>query len=362
MFATSAPPLGVRSQAQSFAGSLGPADTDRHSPLKTRPKRMELPIIYLALILFSWQTPAVETPYPAPPQGHRGTALAATYVWTQLTKDAGYAKSYNYQLFADDQYIRAFHHDGVWISTDGATWRRTELTDIVNRQAFLDYVKFRGAVYALGTFDGNIERYTQTTQIARTYDFKRWEILARSSNLPRRFFYHPFVFHDKIWIIGGEDATGTYNDAWVSADAVHWTKAASDLPFGKRAGQQFVSFRDTLYMLDHDVWISPDALHWTLRSPAIAQGKIYGYSVEIFDNAIWLIGCNRNGSFQSEVLFSSDGKTWTSQRAPWTPRGGVATCIFKNQLIMTGGKYGGPGIAGQTEFVYSNDVWALRNR
>jgi len=26
---------------------------------------------------------------------------------------------------------------------------------------------------------------------------------------------------------------------------------------------------------------------------------------------------------------------------------------------MTGGKYGGPGIAGQTEFVYSNDVWSL---
>jgi hypothetical protein len=27
--------------------------------------------------------------------------------------------------------------------------------------------------------------------------------------------------------------------------------------------------------------------------------------------------------------------------------------------MMTGGKYGGPGIAGQIEFVYSNDVWSL---
>jgi hypothetical protein len=27
--------------------------------------------------------------------------------------------------------------------------------------------------------------------------------------------------------------------------------------------------------------------------------------------------------------------------------------------MMTGGKYGGPGIAGQTEFIYSNDVWSL---
>ena len=29
---------------------------------------------------------------------------------------------------------------------------------------------------------------------------------------------------------------------------------------------------------------------------------------------------------------------------------------------MTGGKYGGPGIAGQTEFIYSNDVWGLEKK
>src|SRR5207249_9002249 len=109
------------------------------------------------------------------PRGHEspqrpedGPSDSPTYVWTQLTPDAGYSKSYNYQLFSDDQYIRAFHHDGVWLSKDGITWWKTELTDIVNRQAFLDYVKFKGAIYALGTFAGNIEHYTQTTQIAKT--------------------------------------------------------------------------------------------------------------------------------------------------------------------------------------------------
>jgi hypothetical protein len=315
-------------------------------------------IFYLIVALFP-----IPGPHPLDQFGiHPGDSSGSTYVWTRLTPDAGYSKSYNFQLFSDDQSIRAFHHDGVYLSNDGSSWKKTGLTDIINRQAFLDYVKFKGAIYALGTFDGNIERYTQTTQIARTSDFKRWEILSKNSNLPKRFFYHPFVFQDKIWFIGGEDAEGKYNDVWDSPDAVHWTKVADALPFGKRSGQHVVLFRDRLYMLDYDAWVSSDGLHWTLLTPKIAEGNIFGYSAEVFDGKIWLVGCNRNGSFRSEVLTSTDGVTWSAQRAPWTPRGGVATCIFKNQIIMTGGKYGGPGIAGQTEFVYSNDVWSLKKQ
>ncbi len=281
------------------------------------------------------------------------------YTWTQLTPDAAYGKSYNFHLFSDDQCMRVFHHDGVFVSRDGKVWSKTPLTDIINRQAFLGYVKHKGAVYALGTFDGNIEHYTQTSQIARTTDFKTWEVLAKESNLPKRFFYHPFVFSDKFWIIGGEDANGKYSDAWTSSDAVYWSKVADNLPFGKRAGQRFIEFKGNLVMLAQDAWISPDGLHWKLLTASIAEGEIYGYSPEVFDNQIWLIGCNRSAKFRSEVLHSPDGIHWTAESAPWSPRGGVATCLFKGQIIMTGGKNGGPGIQGQTEFVYSNDVWTL---
>jgi hypothetical protein len=115
-------------------------------------------------------------------------------------------------------------------------------------------------------------------------------------------------------------------------------------------------------MLDRDVWVSPDGRSWRRVLAQIADGEIFGYSVEVYDNEIWLVGCNRSGSFRSEVLHSSDGLNWTAERAPWSPRGGVATCQFRGQIFMTGGKYGGPGIAGQTEFVYSNDVWSFGKR
>jgi len=303
----------------------------------------------------------VATP-PGPIDSEVASGDQHNYGWIQITSSAEFTKSYNFQLFDHDHHLWAFHHSGVWISENGQHWKRTSLTDAVENQGFLDYVRFKGAVYALGTFKGNIERFTQTTRIARTTDFAHWEILARESNLPKRFFYHPFVFQDRLWIVGGEDKEKKYSDAWTSTDAIHWSKVADKLPFGDRAGQRFLEFNGKLYMLAHDVWVSSDGIHWTLLTPKIADGDIFGYSAEVFDGMIWLIGCNRSGQFRSEVLYSSDGLRWKAERAPWSPRGGVATCVFNNQIIMTGGKYGGPGIAGQTEFVYSNDVWALRRQ
>lgn len=278
-----------------------------------------------------------------------------------MNESAPYSKSYNYQLFADNQRILAFHPSGVWASTDGRNWQKTSLPNIVKNQAFLDYVRFNGYVYGLGTFEGNIERHTQTSQIARTSDFKTWEIVARESNLPKRFFYHPFVFQNKLWIIGGSNGTSQFDDAWISSDAVHWTKVAENLPFGKRSGNRFVVLKENLYMLDHDAWVSSDGIQWTLLTAQIAE-DIFGYSVEVWHDKIWLIGCSRSGRFQSEVLCSTDGTTWIAQRAPWSPRGAAATCVFQDQIIMTGGKYGGAGISGQPEFVYSNDVWSLRRQ
>jgi hypothetical protein len=116
-------------------------------------------------------------------------------------------------------------------------------------------------------------------------------------------------------------------------------------------------------MLNNDVWSSTDGLNWNMETREIAPGEeVFGYTPLVMDNRIWLLGCSRNGKFRSEVLVSDDGKNWIPQEAPWSPRGGVAACVHNGKIYMTGGKYGGPGIADQTEFVYSNDVWVLEKK
>lgn len=295
----------------------------------------------------------------APQANATAVAPREGYSWSQLTDKAVYSKSYNYQLFAKDNKLYTFHPDGTFESSDGVNWVKTGLTNILKNQAFLDYVEFNGAIYALGTFSGSISDHILTTQVARTTDMKKWEILAKQSSLPKRFFYHPFVFQNKIWIISGNDGQTVYNDAWASADGINWQKIADNLPFGAQHSQHFVVFKNQIYMLSQDVWSSKDGIEWVQVSDAIAPYAINGYKPIVYDDKIWLIGNSRNGKGGSEVLYSEDGITWKTQQAPWSPRIATAACIFNDQIVITGGKYGGTDSIG-ADLDYLNDVWVMR--
>ena len=285
----------------------------------------------------------------------------STYYWTKILDSVGWKKSYNFQMFTVNDTAWTFHPDGNWFSADGINWIKSTLPNAINNLAFLDYIYFNNAMYGLGHFEGNIEQFSFSPTIYKTSDFKQWTTLTTTSNLPARFFYYPVVFQNKIWIIGGEDKNTQYADVWNSADAVKWVKQKDSLPFGKRGKSNLVVFNNQLFLMDNDIWTSADGLTWELLTKEIVKGEqLFGYTPIVFDNKIWLLGCNRNGNFTSQVLVSEDGKNWQGQTAPWSPRGGIAATVFKDGLYITGGKYG--GLPNQPDFRYSNDLWVLHKK
>lgn len=288
------------------------------------------------------------------------SASDTRYVWTRLTDNAAFQKAYNFQMFNIRDTLWVLHHDGGWYSVNGKDWTKSSLANIIKNNGFLDYIWFNNALYGLGTLTGNIEHYTLTSAIYKTTDMKNWELIASAGSLPKRFFYHPFVFDNKIWIIGGGTEHEQFSDIWSSGDGIQWIKQAENLPFGKRQESQFVFLKGRIFMLNNDVWSSKDAIHWTKETDRFVKEEIFGYSAVVYDNKIWLLGCNRNNLFRSETLVSDDGKTWTSQSAPWSPRGGTTSCIYKNKIFMTGGKYG--GTPNNPNFIYSNDVWTMEKQ
>ncbi|MBL8181361.1 MAG: hypothetical protein JNL64_07070 [Blastocatellia bacterium] len=289
------------------------------------------------------------------------TAQAQQYVWTKVVDEGPWRKNYNFQMFVIDGKLMALHPDGTWMSKDGKAWEKSPLKNVINNQAFLDYVFFKGSLYGLGYLEGNIERFTFKPEIYRTTDFKKWDTISKNSNLPRRFFYRPFVFKENIWIVGGEDRQTQFADVWNSPDGITWKKQVENAAFGKRSGSQVVELNGKLFLLNNDVWSSTDGINWQRETSEIVKGEeIFGYTAVVFDQKIWLLGCNRNGRFSSQVLVSKDGKNWEGKNAPWTPRGGIAATVFNSALYMTGGKYG--GTPDHVDFVYSNDVWAMERQ
>lgn len=307
--------------------------------------------------------PRFPSRYVAPRQeALHQTKTESKYVWRKLADNALWSKSYNFQMFNIHDTLWVFHPLGSWFSlTNGITWKKSALPNIINNLAFLDYVYFRNAMYGLGYFQGNIERFIFKSEIYRTTNLNKWETISKNSNLPRRFFYHPFVFQNKLWLIGGEDTTAQYGDIWNSSDGITWQQQRNNLPFGKRSNSQIVLLNEKLYLLNNDVWSSSDGLTWKQETSEIVRGvQLFGYCALVFDNKIWLLGCNRNGQFTSQVLVSSDGKKWEEQQAPWSPRGGIAACTHGGKVYMTGGKYG--GTPNHPEFRYSNDIWVLEKK
>ena len=280
------------------------------------------------------------------------------YTWTKLLDSAAWRKNYNFQMFVVRDTLRVFHPDGTWYSTDGTNWAKSSLPNAIQNLAFLDYVQHNDTIFGIGYLKGNIEQYQYRPIIFRTTDCKKWDTLSTQSNLPERFFYHPFVFDHKIWIIGGEDKQTKYADIWNSTDGVNWVQQKDNMPFGKISGSQVVALQGVLYLLNNDVWKSGDGIHWVQVTDAIVKGEqLFGYAALVFDNRIWLLGCNRNGQFSSQVLFSADGREWKTQEAPWLPRGGMAAAVYQQQIFITGGKYG--GTPNHPNFRYDNDVWVM---
>jgi hypothetical protein len=281
----------------------------------------------------------------------------SAYQWHKLADTSAWSKSYNFQMMTIQDTLWVFHQDGNWFSTDGRSWTKSLLPNAIGNLAFLDYVFFQNKIFGLGHFEGNADEHTLRPTIYFSSDRIHWDSTT-NTNLQKRYFYHPFVFDGKIWIIGGEQDSNIWSDIINSFDGIHWQIMKDKLPFGPVVNSQFLLYKNKIWMFSDDVWSSADGYEWTEVAKEILPGqKIVGYAAVVYDEKMWLIGCNRSGEVNSQVLYSEDGIHWTGQTAPWTPRGGAAVSVIQDKIIMTGGKYG--GTPGHPEFGYSNDVWEM---
>jgi hypothetical protein len=261
-----------------------------------------------------------------------------------------------------------FCGEGNWHSEDGKNWTKAELPALGLRTGYQQYVQFNDAIYALGTMEGNYLDLKVGSRINRTSsDLKRWEVIAEQSELPARVFYGATVFAGRIWLFGGFDGKNYYNDAWNSADGIHWRRVAEKSPWSPRSNPAAIVFKNQIWLIgggiidgqiSNDVWRSADGINWIRVADKMSEKSVFGFSAVVYDDRIWLVGLNRNDGFRNAVLVSRDGVTWQEQTAPWTPRGGVATCVLGGKLFMTGGKYSVTE-NGNIKFIYSNDVWCL---
>lgn len=309
-----------------------------------------------------------------PPRVRARESLRAEYSWSAETPSAAFDGAYNFPVFVVRGEMWAFQPRGYWSSSDGRLWARSALASSGLNSGYQKYVLFHDAVYALGTMTGNYQDLHLSARIARTSDFRRWEVLASTSELPRRVFYGAVVHGGQIWLLGGFDGHGYFNDVWRSDDAVHWTRVLEHAPWSPRNVDAAVEFQGQIWIVGggvidgqpepnpnakREVWSSPDGVRWIRHRDR--AGAAWGGSPIAYDDRLWLIAANRNSTFAPSLLVTIDGESWREESAPWSPRGAPAVWVFGDKLFMAGGKYSVME-NGAPRFIYRNDVWSMSRR
>ena len=185
-----------------------------------------------------------------------------------------------------------------------------------------------------------------------------------------------------------------------------WTEVNPSASWAPRAGLQVVELRNRFYLMGgrtpldpavvgfpgasilwNDVWTSDDL--GTSWQPALPPGDFGQFPARAYfqavtkGNCIYVLGGQNfkvipnpnpapgappfisSSDFFNDVWRSPDGVNWTplTTNAPWSPRAGLSSVVFKGELYVLGGSVNDDSsiIGGPPQRVYFNDVWRSRN-
>ncbi len=261
---------------------------------------------------------------------HGVTAGTATtqYEWQRLTANLG-----------DDWRAR----DGdtlTWLPATGRYWMVGGWNGLLQPDGF-----------AVDPPEITYPPQNTTNEVWSSADGLAWraELSHDHAQFERRHSHNTVVWHDAMWMIGGDTHQGRYNhDVVSSPDGVTWTvrlgPGTTPPPWTPRALQVsgvyagklwMVGGQDGLgdpaeYVYHNDVWNTDDGVHWTQvaadapASPTRWAGCGVLDGLVEFRGRMWLVGCARERSdsvghaMSSEIWSTTDGVTWTRHAdGPW---------------------------------------------
>ena len=102
--------------------------------------------------------------------------------------------------------------------------------------------------------------------------------------------------------MGGDTASGIYNDIWYSSDGTSWTQATAGAQWKGRSYHVSSVYNNKMWAMggcttncglsniQNDVWYSSNGTTWTKVTTAGQWGKRYGHTLPVYGNRIWVIG------------------------------------------------------------------------
>lgn len=267
----------------------------------------------------------------------------------------------------------------IWAMSSSEPFTAQEIVALMQLQ-FLPHdgvgaLVFQDKMWMLGGWNPNTALPT-TNEVWSSTDGSNWDFVC-DAPWQRRHMAGWLVYNNRLWVVGGDDNTGNYqNDVWSSADGINWVEETDSVPWANRATQIVTVFNDLMWLMGgqtinldpdvvtsgvvyNDVYSSADGVSWTLVTPHAAwspRGQIIGNVV--YGGKMWIIGGGTYDvrTYLNDVWNSSDGVSWNqvTASAPWAGRQFHNIAVFDDKMwVLAGGTAASEG--GSTDVWYSTD-------
>ena len=230
-------------------------------------------------------------------------------------------------------------------------------------------------MWLIGGSDIKDNNFIDFNDVWNSTNGRDWHLVTSDAAWSPRGGFDPFVFDDKIWVIGGFTKGSGNNDVWTSVDGKNWEFLKFRVIEGGFGGYKAVVFENKIWIFDsgafnsdYYVWYSADGINYTKSH----LNNFSNFTALEFKNKIWLLGGWTN-FLSTHIIFNtelinfdpaaiSDTQTFTPN---WHPRHDHASVVFKNKIWVLGGVHFRAEILGnnfsvdlQTSF---NDIWSWDN-
>jgi PKD repeat protein len=247
----------------------------------------------------------------------------------------------------------------AWETPDGVTWTRESSPDMVPQRIGASAVVFKDALWIIG---GTTEKsLILNNDVWYSGNGMNWSQIQPSAAFLPRNGHSITVFRDRLWLIGGNQGTETNNltsDIWYSDDGISWRQATPAAEFSPRSGHAVFVYRDRLWLIGgwdatgnlNDVWSSGDGIHWTQATASAAFARGCPANAVVFDDRMWVI---------QNFYVTDPGHPWITDRSRgiWYSTDGITwTKLLSSPEFFQEEYSGGPPLP----IVFDNRLWVLQ--
>lgn len=249
---------------------------------------------------------------------------------TSIDQELSFSNAYQWKVLAKDSLGASSESETFFFSTRNLRpLKRLADQTTFSERRWHSLVSFQDRLWMFGGESGNPSLPNKEKDLWHSNNGIDWVLATDTAPFGHRSINTPIVYNEKLFIIGGSSSkpgSGIFelpdfkNDVWATNNGVDWTQIEFNASFTERAGHSLVVFQDKIWLFggldelgeyQNDLHVSEDGAIWDRITLGVLDISDRAYAkMVVFNDKLYLIGGSNKTEDFKEVWESENGTDW----------------------------------------------------